>query len=178
MADSTSLSVTLKDFQPYNSWKVEGNGKKYEGGKPANLIDETTGRKYGNESKGCVRFKCALLTLGTPLVHAIAAPLNVAYRILKLISFFHFWKPQEGNYSFKARALDAAADLLRVVGTPIALLGLELSAVFGIFTPYDGRKLYASFERAFYNHFILAPCFQPDPKTHLLGGDPNKPDQF
>jgi hypothetical protein len=43
-----------------------------------------------------------------------------------------------------------------------------------VFAPYDDRKLYASIERAQYGHFILAPCFQPDPKSHAFGGDPKK----
>jgi hypothetical protein len=67
----------------------------------------------------------------------------VAYRILKLVTLSHFWMPQEGTYSFKARLKDAGIDLLRIVATPVALVGLELAAIYGTFNPYDGRKLYA-----------------------------------
>lgn len=164
-------SVTTGDFFPYNKWKVETNGPKFLSGEPANLIDQTTGLKYRNESKGTVRFKCALLMFGTPIVHAIASVLNLAYRILILITFSHFWFPRKEDYDLKARAMETGRDLLRVVGAPIALVGLELSAIYGIFNPYDGRKLYASFERVFYNHWILAPCFQPNATMHLMGGN-------
>jgi hypothetical protein len=81
-------------------------------------------------------------------------------------------KDCDRQYSFQERLKDAGKDLLRVVTTPIALVGLELAAIYGIFNPYDGRKLYASIERAQYGNFILAPCFQPDPRYHALGGDP------
>lgn len=62
-------------------------------------------------------------------------------------------------------------DALRIIASPIAIAGLELAAIYGIIRPYDGRKLYASIERAEYRNFILVPCFQPDPTSHALGGD-------
>jgi len=95
-------SVDLKDFQPINKWKVDKDGPKFYNGNPQHLIDQTTGRKYFNESPGVVSFKCFLVTLGTPIVHGIASLLNVAWRILKLVTLSHFWVPQKGNYNFKA----------------------------------------------------------------------------
>lgn len=174
------MSIILKDFRPVNTWKPEENGEKWGNGnnKSKYLVDQTTGRRYWNESKGCVRSKCVLLALGTPFVHPFAVICNVVYRILKLISFSHFWMPKTGKYNFKARLAEAGKDLLRIAISPIALVGLELSSLYGIIRPYDARKLYASFERLTYNHFIMAPCFQPDPTRHALGGDPNRPDQI
>lgn len=174
------MSVSFRDFQPINTWKPDLDGPKWRDGEAKHLIDMTTGRRYWNESKGCVGCKCFLLTLGTPIFHSIASLVNVAYRIVKLVSFSHFWmdKEEEKSYSFKGRLKDAGQDLLRVLTTPIAFIGLELAAIYGIFTPYNGRKLYASIERAQYGNFILAPCFQPDPKYHALGGDPNEKNAF
>ncbi len=179
------MRVTLRDFCPINRWEQDVKGEKWGGydhdkADPKFLIDKTTNRKYFNESTGCVRFKCSLLALGTPVVHAIASVCNVAYRIAKVVSLSHFWMHHEkaSKCSFKARALDAGKDLLRIVTMPITLAGLELAAIYGMFRPYDGRKLYASVERATYGHFILAPCFQPDPMRHALGGDINKKNAF
>ncbi|OGN56425.1 MAG: hypothetical protein A3D96_05025 [Chlamydiae bacterium RIFCSPHIGHO2_12_FULL_44_59] len=174
------MSVSFRDFQPINTWKLDSDGSKWDDGEAEHLIDTTTGRRYWNESKGCVGFKCFLLTLGTPIFHSIASLVNVAYRIVKLVSFSHFWMDKEGekSYSFKGRLKDAGQDLLGVLTTPIAFIGLELAAIYGIFTPYNGRKLYASIERAQDGNFILAPCFQPDPKYHALGGDPKKKNAF
>jgi hypothetical protein len=162
--------TSLKDFNPFNKWKVDPYGSDYQDGQPMYIIDQTTGKRYFNETKGCVRTKCSLLTLGTPFVHSIAAILNLAYRILRLITFYHFSKDDK-KYTFKTRLIDAGKDFLRIVATPFSIIGLELSAIYGIFRPYDGRKLYASFERAEYGNFILAPCFQPDPRYHALGGN-------
>lgn len=173
-------SITLKDFQPINIWMPDLNGPKWGDRDPEFLIDTTTTRRYWNESKGSVGLKCFLLTIGTPFVHSIASLVNIAYRIVKLISLFHFWtyKEEEQFYSFKARLEDAGQDVLRIFTTPIAIIGLELAALYGVFTPYNGRKLYASIERAQYGNFILAPCFQPDPRYHALGGDPKKRNAF
>lgn len=158
--------VILKDFCPWNTWREELYG----------VIDETTNRRYLNDSRSVVSLKCFMLTVGTPVVHLIAGVINIAYRILRILIGYHFWK--EGELSFTARLAEAGVDLLRIVLAPLAFVGLELSAIYGIFNPYDGRKLYASFERAQYDKFILAPCFQPDPTQHLFGGDIKRPNQF
>lgn len=179
------MSVSLRDFQPINKWKPDLDGEKYNccrehKGQAKFIVDQTTNRRYFNESQGVVGFKCFLLTLGTPFVHPIASIVNVAYRILKLATLSHFWveKDDQTKSDFKTRLADAGKDLLRIVATPVSILGLELAAIYGMFRPYDGRKLYASIERATYGNFILAPCFQPDPKYHALGGDINERNAF
>ncbi len=178
------VDIKRADFNLISEWHVEENGEKYDccpnhRGQPKFLIDESTGRKYLNESKGCVRGKCILLSLGTPFVHPIVSIANIVYRVLKIISFANFWLPKEGdNYDFKGRLKDTGIDLARIVLTPITIIALELSSIYGWFSPYNGRKLYATIERAAYGNFILAPCFQPDPKKHALGGDINKKDVY
>lgn len=177
--------VLNADFTISNRWTLDSNGEKWpfgeRCGQPMYLIDNTTGRRYLNESKTIVRIKCFLLTLGTPLAHPFVSIINIAYRILKLISLSHFWiekKNEEKKYNFKARSADAGYDLLRIFATPVSIVCLELAALYGCFRPYDGRKLYASLERATYGNYILAPCFQPDPKRHLFGGDIRSSDGF
>lgn len=175
------MSITLGDFRLINHWEIDVKGEKWlRNDEPKYLIDQTTQRRYWNESENTVRFKCFLLTVGTPFVHSVASIVNVAYRVFKLITLSHFWLDKEGEkkYDFKARMADAGADLLRIVATPFAFLGLELAAIYGLASPYDGRKLYATIERAMYGGFILAPCFQPEPESHFFGGDPNKKDSF
>jgi hypothetical protein len=176
-------SVTLKDFQPINNWKVDSEGEKFvccpaHRGAPRFLIDETTGRRYLNESSGVVGFKCFLLTLGTPFVHPLAMIANLAYRILKIVTLSHFWAARYEKYTFEERLTELGKDLLRIVANPIAIVGLELAAIYGWFRPYDGRKLYATIERATYESFILAPCFQPEPEYHAFGGDIQKRNAF
>jgi hypothetical protein len=152
--------VTIKDFQPVNTWESEP-GTPY-------LLDMTTGNRYWNEPKGVVGTKAFLLALGTPIVHAIALTIQVFASALKLITLWHFWGHTGEKETLKEKLLHAGADFLKIAAAPLALAGLELSAIYGIFRPYDGRKLYASFERAEYGHYVLAPCFQPNPERHLL----------
>lgn len=170
-------SVISGDFQPINEWQLQHNGPKWKGeDSPLYLMDQTTKRLYWNESKRCVRVKCLLLSLATPFAHSAFAIKATALRILKLGTFYHFWSHKKGekNYSLKSRAIDAGIEALKIVVTPFAIVGLELAAIYGLFTPYNGRKLYATIERALYGRSILAPCFQPNPKSHAFGGDPNK----
>lgn len=61
---------------------------------------------------------------------------------------------------------------------PIAIIRLELAVIYGVFRPYDSRKLYATLERAQYGRHILAPCFQPGATNHLFGGDAYKKNQY
>ncbi len=174
------MSISFGDFCPINTWEPDTKGQKWSNGEPQMLIDKTTGKHYLNEYKHVVAIKCFLLTIGTPVVHSIVSLVNVAYKIIKLISFSHFWeeREEEKSYSLKGRLQEAGQDFLRVLTTPLALMGLELAAFYGLFTPYNGRKLYASIERAQYGHFILAPCFQPRPQFHAFGGDMNEQNAF
>lgn len=169
--------ITLKDFYPINRWKIDNDGPEYDyADGPKNLIDQTTKRNYRNEDLSTVWCKCALLTLGTPLVHSAALVIGITIRIARLITFFDFWKdaPEKEQYDFTARLLDAGGNLLKIIFSPLIFIALEFSAIYGLIRPYDGRKLYASFERLQYGSFILAPCFQPDCDIHLFGGDPKR----
>ncbi len=174
------MNLTLKDFQPINRWELCLKGGTWSDGEPKYLIDQTTGRPYWNETMSCVRQKCILLALATPLVHLAAAIKYIACRIFKLITAAYFrMSPAEGtSCTFKAQVKEAAKDLIRIFTAPIALIALELSAFYGIYSPYNGRKLYGSLERLQYDDFILAPCFQPNPIMHVFGGDPNARNVF
>lgn len=167
------MSISIRDFQPVNVWMPDCHGPCYYSGEPLFLKDASTGRHYLNETKTVVGFKCFLLALGTPFVHPITACITIAFRILKLITLAHFWitREDEKNYNFSGRLLHATKDFLRIVAAPLMLVGFELSALYGLIRPYDGRKLYASLERTLYGSWILAPCFQPKPTSHAFGGD-------
>ncbi|MCE2983928.1 MAG: hypothetical protein LW832_10245 [Parachlamydia sp.] len=166
--------ILLKDFQPINHWVLGERGPRFWDvlDIPQFIIDQSTGRKYLNESANVVRFKCFLLTLGTPFAHAVASLVNVADRIVKLITLSHL---RSHGVTMQA-AREASIDALLIFMTPISYLSLELAACYGMLSPYDGRKLYASIERAQYGHFILAPCFQPEPTRHAFGGNINQRD--
>lgn len=172
----------LREFQPINTWEPDQGGAKYTNSDvPLYIQDKTTGKRYLNETKSCIRQKSMLLSMGTPIIHGIASLVALAFRIGKLITLSHFWVVREGEqtYSFKGRLQDAGEDLLKTIFNPIIFACLELSAMYGIFNPHDGRKLYTRFELLQYgDYFTIAPCFRPDPKYHLAGGELTDRDVF
>lgn len=74
-------------------------------------------------------------------------------------------------YHFKARLYQTGIDFLFIVLIIPSLIGRELSVVYGIISPKNGKKLYSSFERLQGASFMLAPCCQPAAFCHGLGGD-------
>lgn len=166
-------------FHLYSLFKEDTNKNfpVFSNAKKRYIVDSRTGDKYLNEDLSVIRFKCALLTLGTPIVHTLAAIAHMVYNLVKLLSFYHFWKTlndvkenQSGD-SLEKRSLDVKSDVFHILFAPINILLLEFSALYGVLMPHNGRKLYANLEAFAYGDFVLAPCFQPEPETHLLGGD-------
>jgi len=175
-------NVTLKDFYPVNKWIIDDKGPEYDDCVQYRyIIDQTTGRSYLNESANVVKDKCTLLVLGTPFIHLVASIINVAYRIFKLVTLYHFKElltKANNPPTFKACLNEAGKDALRIITAIFAYVLLEIAACYGTIRPYDGRKLYATIERAQYGNFILAPCFQPDASRHLFGGNINTKNAF
>ncbi len=175
--DPKRSQVTLYDFHPFSEWELDYEGGRWKGTTiPAYIIDQHTKRAYWHEPPDIIRSKCFLLTLGTSILHPIASIAMIAFRMLKLVSLYHFWRPNDilETYSLKNRAIQAGGDFLKVIITPLTIVGLQLSAIYGIFCPYNGRKLYATLERFQYERSVIAPCFQPDPTHHFFGSDPSK----
>ncbi len=180
-----STGVSIMDFKPITEW-APVNSLTYNSdllwadNTPKYIRDTLTNRAYLNESKWCIRKKCCLLILGTPIIHTIISLEFTAFRILKLISFAHFWMNvnKEEPYSIKERSSCAGKDLARVLTRPFHLIALQLSAIYGVISPCNGRKLYASFERLLPESFFLAPCFQPNASSHFFGGDVKNKNAF
>ncbi len=172
------MSITIKDFQPINRWDVDYMGEAYLGGNPKFVIDRSTGKKYLNESKSVIKFKCILLAIGTPFVHIPCAIGNMAYRVAIVSSGYRFWSEEGRNQCFSTNCLETSIDGLRVITQPVSFIGLEAASIYGLIKPRDGRKLYASIEKAQYGSDILAPCFQPRSQQHLFGGDINSRNTF
>lgn len=169
------MSLTIRDFIPVNQWHADVLGKKFkETDIPKYIIDSNTGRKYLNETNVTIRIKCLGLAIGTPFAHIPFGALNIAFRTVRVFSWENCCRKEGEEYDHSSRLNDG----LRIIGQPFAIIGLECAAIYGIFRPHDGRKLYASLELAQYERSILAPCFHPKPEKHLLGGDINVRDAY
>lgn len=73
-------------------------------------------------------------------------------------------------YSFHSRIKSVGCDLLFIALLIPTLFLRQLAALYTLVRPRDGAKLYASFERLQGANFFLAPCLQPYPTRHGLGG--------
>lgn len=165
--------VTLQDFNPFNSWTLTSEGINQskdirdpflgatakagtselinEAGSWLHASKDAPDRKYLAENNGLIRFKCALLIIGTPIVMLAKSVMKLACAIFN-----------------RDCVTTKLAKIAKALLAPIAILGLELAAIYGVFSPKNGRKLYATIERgAFGTDYLLAPCFQPNPQRHL-----------
>jgi len=184
------IDIKLNDFWPVNRWKVDRSGVKFISNDTINIyygekdyqhiVDETTGRLYLNENTCMTIFKGVLLIPGTAIAHTIAMIVNMVCLFFKIISFYPLWKkdPDEEVYDFSHRIKQYGICCLRFVCNPVSLVCLQLCTFFILFKPLDGKKIYASIERAQYDVFRLAPCFQPNPEYHFLNGDISLRDEF
>ncbi len=192
-------SITRKDFQPWNQWTEHDVYDEYGCSPRFVHRDESTNRTYWSQSSDTLRSKCAGLLFWTIAAHVS----RIAMRVFSFITLYHFSyhhhasTDQSGystrvHYSLKERAIEACKDTLKILGTPGLVLFLECAAFYGLFNPYDGRKLYATGERFAYQVLGMeglelfyfpgpaycAPCFQPDATHHALGGDSHNGDAW
>ena len=82
----------------------------------------------------------------------------------------------------------------RIIATTFAYIALLFTSLLGSIMPTkngpkDAIKIFSSIEMAMYGgpcgdgpfengHFCWAPCYQPEPTSHGLGGDINKENAF
>lgn len=186
------IEIKPAHFNPFSGWKADDH----------KVVDLTTGDEYINDSQNVIRLKCAALFAATWIVHPIALLLNLINKICKIVSFAHLWKPANREYSFTARLGNLGKDLLLVAMTPLLFVGFVFSSLYGAtLSPYNGRKVYATFERLAYSggyqafpigtslfsslfgigepqNYLIAPCFQPYATAHLGGGQIDEKDAW
>ncbi|MBM3201786.1 MAG: hypothetical protein FJZ56_05205 [Chlamydiae bacterium] len=180
--EKKSVGIGLHHFNPINTWE-EG----FE-----TIVDVDSGENYCIDSEGVVRKKCAAAFIASMFFEPVGLSLNLLNKTCKVLTFASLWVPSAKEYDFTKRVSEWAKDLFVIVATPIIFLGMLLSSLYGVVaSPYDGRKLFGSFERLAYSggyqfiarydeihphRYLLAPCFQPQPVCHLGGGNINEQD--
>lgn len=165
---------TAKRFCPWNDWTVNENGPRYsDTGEPQWIIDDTTDAPYLNESKDLVRLKCFALIFGT-VIQTIAAILKA---LLFLIVFATglFSNDAICRYLWPDSPDDLGANFgksfVKILAIPFYSTALAVTAVYGLFNPYDARKIYSGLESAYFDEWRLAPCFQPQATSHFFGSN-------
>jgi|JI9StandDraft_1071089.scaffolds.fasta_scaffold30394_5 hypothetical protein len=163
---SATVSYSFKDFQP-SGWTPVADGEKYPGTEiPKWIRNDRTGKIYLNEKESTIRAKCAVFVVATPILHALYAISLVVETGAQIIRRFAISKAP-----FKVKLLNTGKELLRIALLPIAVVGLMIAAVIGVFKPRYGRQLYGSIEGVIYKMGKAAPCFEPNATCHGGGGD-------
>lgn len=141
--DERLTKVTLQHFRPINHWTAND--------KPYGIWHLEDGDHiYEFKFKFHARNQSLGLLLASPILQPIGLSVNLINRLVKIVTFSHLWHKVSKPITLKARLFEMEKDLLRIVVTPFAYLGFIFAASYGILSPYNGRKLYATFERAIY----------------------------
>lgn len=163
--------VTIRDFCPINRWD-EG----WLGTLSPVIRDKTTGTVYSNRPIRFVRLKCLQLAAATPILHLMMMMVQISRESLDTLTLAHFrtsyrlrhkksikqWigLQQNEHWALTATKQTAQDIVLLLLSLPL-FIGLELSALYGVLNPRDGRKLYGSFERLRYSEPLLSTSFRP-----------------
>lgn len=154
------MSLTIKDFNLINEWEVTEPNNLWKDNvdiakanpawnpaqwnwndQPVYITDKSTGKKYLNLPPEFIKTSHGKVLRQTFL----KGLLDTLIRIVKLITFAHFWLPKQKGFStLKERAAFALFDLKRVLITPLAAVGITAAALYGMARPNDGRKLCTS----------------------------------
>lgn len=177
LLDHRVKDLVLGDFCPWNRWEkdssehVFGNGECTECPKhtPQMVRDMTTGRLYFNDPPSVLRLKGIGMFLFSAILHPTTLICNIAFRLFKIMTFYHFWRGifeedefgAKKPYGLQGRLQHFVGDCLRIGLAPALLAGLFLSAIYMLIMPKDGKKLYATLVQAEYGRPILEPCLHP-----------------
>ncbi len=141
------MQISLGNFTPVNQWIPEDSATTWkDSDEKALLVDQTTGNRYLNISENTLRACSAIVVVVSPIIEAIAIVANV----IDLASFtLYLIKGPNANTAdyFIAKIVNVGIRLLKIASAPISLVALELAAIYGLFRPHDGRKMYEIISR-------------------------------
>jgi hypothetical protein len=99
---------------------------------------------------------------------------DVKHQEITLLDF----KKISTKYDLKSRIIELAKDVGRIVASPLVVIALTFSALYGLLKPYEARKLISSIALAVCGTTKVAACFAPEASFHILGGDINTQNAF
>lgn len=105
----------------------------------------------------------------TPLVQTASILVEIVTFIFKILSLYHIRQTWKQPHAITAGLRLATKEFMWIALHQLTAVELELSDLYLLVRPYDGRKPYASLERLHYGDPLRAACFQPDAQHHLIG---------
>lgn len=169
------MDINIRDFSLFAEYELDHNGPRFSGSAlnarhsntPVYIIDTGTGKKYLNQSDSNVRIKCGMLIFATPFLQISLLAMKFFARLSDVL--LCFIAPKKSSFFWQVKEI--SSQILRAISIPLIYIALEISAIYGLFFPQDGRRIYAAFERLAGDERFLAPCFQVNTIKHLFGGD-------
>lgn len=146
--------LKLADFSLNTQWQKSSLSfsERYIYGLPENnvLKDQSTGTYYWHLPERTLRMTCLKLTVQLPgkLFQKTLSECQTALKTTEVSILRHQWTLLCRN-------------LLLFLRMPFALAALELTAIYALFRPQDGRKLFTSVERLFFSTLSLSSVFHP-----------------
>jgi hypothetical protein len=167
---------SMEAYGNYNRCKNSGKLIRYS---PVEFtLDTHTGKVYRSEPQWVVAIKCAEIALGT-IVYVLGAMawntvkiavdiVLLARKIISKVSSEIALGRSGAACHIVIQAViwklprSVVEDIRRIVSAPIFGLGVELAALYGIFSPYEGRELIAKIEYAWHD----GKTFRDDVRNH------------
>ena len=149
--------MLLRDYQPINRWEHyyhQGIGHHY-------YKDHSTGNSYVAYEPSVMRLHSMYLVGATAAQHVG----RIANNFFNMTTLYQFAREIQID-SFQEGLATMGRDLIGIIATVVALPFLEIAALYGILSPCNGQKLYASIERLLcksYNLEMFHDDLQPHP---------------
>ena len=126
------------------------------------VIHNPTGTLYNDDSVCVVASKCLVLALAAPVFYTARAIWHASRIVVDTVviasQFFHQLARRENSgpilKGLSERALQDLTsriqhNLWRVVTTPFIIIGIEVGALWGVISPYEGRIIVGFMERLY-----------------------------
>jgi len=166
--------LSYNHFFPLSRFKEEPFDKCNP--KRARIVDTLTGDRFNNDDRSTIRVKCLLLSLTVPVLHTIAALIDILDKLCLFIKTLRKLITYEDEEPIMKKVADLMKIIVQIILVPVCVILLELAALYGLVCPYNGRKLFANLERFRYGSDAFAPCFQPTAFGDQVNGTELEPE--
>lgn len=156
--NTSCLSVNYDLFKDVNTFWHKGDliikyPNEMENGRLTHTLDiyrpekSNTPSPIKNVEENIVRPRKAFAKLAfTHTLKSAVYLMQIASRIIRVVSLFDFWRPASSSHPFKVRLAKSGECLKQIVALPFIWLGIEFAALYGTLNPAHGEKILDFFE--------------------------------
>jgi|GEM_PF-2687415 len=159
--------IEFGDFNPISGWKDDESSTLQFNGTSRYVIDLTTKKRYLKESPNELRKEFATMFVCGIFIHTLGAISSIFENVVRVLSFRSFFEHTHTKEEsrFGNRAIHFLADIGRIATAPVAVVALQIACLYGIVFPNNGRKIYATIDRAQFGSPLFEGHFQPIPRS-------------